>query len=171
MNADRQSTHRVDCASYLRDDVWCIRAVALIAGGLFFAVVGFLPGVGLAVGALGLACAFLGVWVLSRSVGVVILTRTQSICQRGLVTERHVMFSDLSYIGVQPCEQEMSAVGWRPVPGGRYDVVVHLRGDYALLVGRDLRLSDARLVAERLGVLTGATVGESARTGRSDGDR
>jgi hypothetical protein len=109
-----------------------------------------------------------GIWILARPVGVVIYTATAFMSLRGLVTERRVMFSELSYIEVQPSEQDMWATGWLRTAGDRYDVVVHLRGDQALPLRRDLHLSAARLAAERLRDLTGAAVSESARTGGGD---
>jgi hypothetical protein len=169
MSRDGQPARPADRDTYLRDDIWCIRAGALVTVGLIFVVIGFLPEVGLAVSSVGLACTAFGTWVLARPVGLVIHAPTASMSLRGLVTERRVMFSDLSYIGVQPSEQEMSAMGRTRVAGDRYDVVVHLRGEQAFVLRRDLHLSAARLAGQRLGSLTGAAVSESARTSSGDG--
>jgi hypothetical protein len=171
MSRNGQATRPAGRVTYVRDDIWCIRAGALVVVGLIFAAVGFLPEVGLGVSSVGLACMAFGIWVVARPVGLVIDTPTASMSLRGLVTERHVMFSDLSYVGVQLSEQGMSERGWLRVAGARYDVIVHLRRDQVLVLRRDLQLSAARLAAERLGALTGAAVSESSRTSSPDSYR
>jgi hypothetical protein len=152
----------------VRDDVWTLRAAALLLVGVMFAGVGLLASAGASLTALGIVLAIFAVAVLLRGVGLEIEPQKQSMLLRRLTTHREIRFDDVSYVGIGSSRRDGSATPWGFLGGTRFDVVLNLRADEPVIVGRELTIEAARAVAARLGQLTGAAMSETGKENRHE---
>jgi hypothetical protein len=136
--------------------------------GVMFAGVGLWASAGAGLATLGVILASFGVAVLFRGVGLEIEPQKQSMLLRRLTTDREIRFGDVSYVGIGSSRRDGSATPWEFLGGTRFDVVLNLRADESVIVGRELTIEAARAVAARLGQLTGAAMSETGRENRHE---
>jgi hypothetical protein len=139
-------------------------AMVLLVGGGIFALLGLLPRWGWeaavpfsqALVAWGLLCASVGVWVVLRRPGEIVIDPPETTIRlRGPIRELRFSFSDVSHIEVQPSQPALIVAGAPSLGTERYDVGVRIIEGTQLTVHRGLELSTARLKAERLAAIMG----------------
>jgi hypothetical protein len=142
-------------------------ALVLLVAGATLALLGMLPLVGLeakvslpeAVVAAGLVVASVGAWIVLYRPGEIVIDRAAATIRiRGPIRERRFSFRDVSFIELQPSQQESFACSLPTPQEERYDVGLRITEGTHLVVHFELELSTARMAAMRLAKITGRPV-------------
>lgn len=148
---------RRDSRTLIRDDHWINIAIALIGAGGLVLWVSIQHSTWLEAGLGGATVVFLGIWILARPVGIVIDQDIRTLFVRGLISERSVMFSNLTAMQILETEEYVPIVG-PPDDVRRYDLVINVRNGAPIVARSALSLASASADAIRVGGVTGLSI-------------